>query len=104
MEEKFNMMQGLLIAMTAKNCCEAMANALVDTLNKSNLPKSLGLTAAVDAVATLAASTINAINKDINASDKEFLKAQFLDVFESRFNVTVTESESDSEGFDPNLN
>ena len=104
MNEKFefNELQVLLIAMTAKTCCEAMANALVDTLNKSNLPKRFGLTAAVDAVATLAASTINAINEDIHASDKEFLKAQFLDMFETRFDAAVTKS--DNEEFDPNLN
>lgn len=99
MDEKFNVMQGLLIAMTAKECCEAMAKALVDTLNESHLPKNFGLTAAVDAVATLSASTINAINEDIRASDREFLKAQFLDMFEKRFKAT-----SDNEGFDPNLN
>ena len=101
MNEKFefNELQGLLIAMTAKKCCEEMANALAETLNKSGLPKALGLTAAVDAVATLAASTINAINEDINASDKEFLKTQFLEMFEKRFSITM-----DNEGFDPNLN
>lgn len=102
MEEKFNELQELLIAMTAKKCREEMANALAETLNKSGLPKTLGLTAAVAAVATLSASVINAINEDINASDKEFLKAQFLNMFETRF--SVTKSESDNEGFDPNMN
>ena len=104
MNEKFEFdeLHGLLIAMTANQCCEEMDNALVDTLNKSNLPKSLGLTAAIYAVATLAASVINAINEDINASDKEYLKTQFLEMFETRFDAAVTKS--DNEEFDPNLN
>ena len=94
MNEKFEFdeLHGLLIAMTANQCCEEMDNALVDTLNKSNLPKSLGLTAAIYAVATLAASVINAINEDINASDKEYLKTQFLEMFETRFDAAVTKN------------
>lgn len=101
MDEKFNVLQGMLIAMTAKECCEAMANALVDTLNKSNLPKSLGLTAAIDAVATLAASTLQSINEEINAEDKLFLKKQFIEMFEARFDITGKSADG---GFDPNLN